>query len=126
MKHCKGTKPSHWPSKLPCDTRLVGMPRTPGGYVSASASEKKALQARLAKAEGQLRAISRMVEQDCPPVDTLVQITAIQGALGKIGELILTDHIESCVSDLMKNSDEGERERSIHNLMGVFSRYGAR
>ena len=92
----------------------------------ASESENEALRTRLRRAERQRRAISRMVEQDSPSVDTLVQITAIQGALGKIGELILTDHIESCVSDLMKNSDEGERERSIHHLMGVFSRYGAR
>ena len=67
-----------------------------------------------------------MIDEDTPCVETLVQITAIQGALGKIGELILTEHIEYCVSNAIHHGDERERQRAIDDLMNVFSRYGAR
>ena len=89
-------------------------------------ADRKKLQTRLRRAEGQLRGIARMIDEGSPCVDTLVQITAIQGALGKIGELILTEHIESCVTDATKNGDENEQQRAIDDLMDVFSRYGAR
>ena len=94
--------------------------------MSLPAIEKKKLQTRLRRAEGQLRAVSRMIDEGSPSTDTLVQITAIQGALGKIGELILSDHIESCVSDAIKNGNEGERQQSIDDLMNVLSRFGVR
>ena len=94
--------------------------------MSLPAIDKKKIQTRLRRAEGQLRAVSRMIDEGSPSTDTLVQITAIQGALGKIGELILTDHIESCVCDAIKNGNEDERQQSIDDLMNVLSRFGGR
>lgn len=87
-------------------------------------SEKKKLLARLRRAEGQIKAIGRMIEDDKACVDTLVQISAIQGALGKIGSLILGDHIESCVAESFVHGDEEQRQAAIDDLMDVFSRYG--
>ena len=94
--------------------------------MSLPAIDKKKIQTRLRRAEGQLRAVSRMIDEGSPSTDTLVQITAIQGALGKIGELILSDHIESYVSDAIKNGNEDERQQSIDDLMNVLSRFGVR
>ena len=94
--------------------------------MSLPETEKKKLQTRIRRAEGQLRAISRMIDEETACVETLVQISAIQGALGKIGEIILNEHIESCVTDAIKNGDETQRQQAIDELMDVFSRYGAR
>ena len=87
-------------------------------------SDKKKLMARLRRAEGQLKAVGRMVEDDKACVDTLVQIVAIQGALSKIGGLVLSEHIESCVSEAFVHGDADQRQTAIDDLMDVFSRYG--
>ena len=89
-------------------------------------TDKKKLLARLRRAEGQLAGIGRMIENDKACVDTLIQISAIQGALGKIGKLILTEHIESCVADALQNGHEEHRQETIDGLMDVFSRFGGR
>ncbi len=94
--------------------------------MSLPEADKKKLLTRLRRAEGQLRAIARMVEEDTACVDTLVQVSAIQGALGKIGELILAQHIESCVTEAFQHGDETQRQQAIDDLLDVFSRYGAR
>ena len=92
--------------------------------MSLPEQDKKKLLARLRRAEGQLTGIGRMISEDKPCVDTLTQISAIQGALGKIGELVLAEHIESCVADAFKHGDEDQRQAAIDDLMDVFSRYG--
>ena len=89
-------------------------------------TDKKKLLARLRRAEGQLAGIGRMIEDDKACVDTLIQISAIQGALGKIGALILTEHIEYCVTDALQNGNEDHRRETIDDLMDVFSRFGGR
>ena len=96
----------------------------PGGMVSLPEHDKKKLLTRLRRAEGQLKAVGRMIEEDKGCVDTLVQISAIQGALSKIGGLVLGEHIESCVSDAFVHGDADQRQAAIDDLMEVFSRYG--
>jgi DNA-binding FrmR family transcriptional regulator len=88
------------------------------------AGTKRALLARLGRVEGQARAISRMLDEDRDCVDVLLQISAAQGALGKIGEVLLASHIEHCVSEAFESGDEEARTRSISELMDIFGRYG--
>ena len=92
--------------------------------MSMEAANKKKLLARMRRAEGQLAAVRRMIDGDSGCVDTLIQIAAIQGALAKIGELVLSDHIESCVADAFQHGDEDHRRQTIDELMDVFARYG--
>jgi len=87
-------------------------------------NDKKKLLARLRRAEGQLKAVGRMIDEDKDCVDILVQISAIQGALSKIGGLVLSEHIESCVSDAFVHGDADTRQAAIDDLLDVFSRYG--
>ena len=86
--------------------------------------KKKKLLARLRRAEGQLKAVGRMIDEDADCVDTLVQISAIQGALGKVGELVFGEHIECCVADAFKHGNEDQRQEAIDDLMDVYGRYG--
>ena len=79
---------------------------------------------RLSRAEGQLAGIRRMVEENEYCVDILVQIAAVRGALGRVGQMLLSSHIEHCVATAFRSGDEEESERQVNELMDVFSKYG--
>ena len=58
---------------------------------------KDELIARLARVEGQVRGIARMVDEDRYCIDVLTQIGAIQAALDKIALGLLDDHARHCL-----------------------------
>ena len=88
-----------------------------------TAPERKKLLARLKRAEGQVAAIRRMVEEDAYCVDVLLQLQAARGALGKAGQVLLRSHVEGCVHDAFTRGDESERAAKVDELMDVFGRY---
>jgi CsoR family transcriptional regulator, copper-sensing transcriptional repressor len=58
---------------------------------------KEQLNKRLARIEGQVRGVSRMVEDDRYCIDVLTQISAIRAALDKVALGLLEDHVHHCV-----------------------------
>ena len=88
-----------------------------------SESEKLKVLSRLRKIEGQVAGIQRMIQDDKYCVDVLLQIAAAQGALGKVGQIVLGSHIETCVSEALKNGSEEDRCCKIEELIEVFTRY---
>ena len=84
---------------------------------------KKKILTRLKRAQGQVGAIHRMLEEDSPCLDLLVQIAAVQGALNKAGQDLLNDHIENCVHEVFENGDTHARAEKMQNLMTIFQRY---
>lgn len=82
------------------------------------------LDRRLKRAEGQLAGIRRMLEDDKHCVDVLLQIAAVRGALGKIGQILLGSHVETCVTDAIRRGDQVEQRRQVEELMDVFGRFG--
>ena len=79
---------------------------------------------RLKRAEGQLSGIRRMVEEDQYCVDVLMQIAAVRGALGKVGQLLLGSHVETCVTEALRSGDEQLKQQQVDDLMEVFGRFG--
>ena len=72
-----------------------------------SPKEQKALLKRLRLAEGQIRGIQAMVENDawCPEI--LVQVSAVTAALNSFSKELLAEHIRTCVKrDLLAGKDE--------------------
>ena len=62
---------------------------------------------RLRRIEGQVRGLSRMVEQDTYCIDVLTQVSAATRALQGVALLLLEDHVRHCVADDVRNgSDE--------------------
>jgi CsoR family transcriptional regulator, copper-sensing transcriptional repressor len=53
---------------------------------------------RLALIEGQVSGLKRMVEDERECVDILTQVAAVRAALDKMGAIVLTSHVEACVS----------------------------
>jgi CsoR family transcriptional regulator, copper-sensing transcriptional repressor len=52
---------------------------------------------RLARLEGQVRGVRRMVQEDGYPVDILTQIAAIRSALDQVGAELAIGHVKSCI-----------------------------
>ena len=86
--------------------------------------DRTTTQHRLKRIGGQVAGVSRMLEEDKDCVDILLQISAIQGALGRVSEILLSSHIEHCVAEAFDHRDTTARAAKIEELMTVFSRYG--
>ena len=74
---------------------------------------------RLSRIEGHIRGIKKMVEEDRDCPDLLHQLAAVKAAINKTGELILEDHIESCLVDAVK---EGSTEVYVKDLREAISK----
>ncbi|MDN6429697.1 MAG: metal-sensitive transcriptional regulator [Propionibacterium sp.] len=66
---------------------------------------------RLRRIEGQVRGVQRMVSEDSYCIDVLTQVSAIQSALDSVALGLLQDHMNHCVVDAAKRSDEEGREK---------------
>lgn len=87
---------------------------------------KMKLGSRLRRVEGQVAAVRRMIDEDAHCTDTLTQIRAAQGALGRVAEIVLSNHIEHCVTEAFDSGDADRRQRHIDELLDLFARYGSR
>ncbi|MBO4926741.1 MAG: metal-sensing transcriptional repressor [Clostridiales bacterium] len=64
-----------------------------------SDEEKKELLKRLRRAEGQIRGIENMIENDAYCPDVLVQVSAVTAALNSFNKELLACHMRSCVTE---------------------------
>ena len=77
---------------------------------------KEAALKRLKRIEGQVRGVSKMVEDDRYCMDVLMQISAIQQALRGVSRELMHQHLEHCVHDAVAKGDQG-RERELYKEM---------
>ena len=75
---------------------------------------------RLKTAEGHIRGVQRMVEDDAYCIDVIRQIQAVQSALNKITSDILDRHLNSCLITAVRGDDPAERERVLKEISDVF------
>lgn len=78
---------------------------------------------RLARAEGQVRGIRRMVQEGAYCVDIITQIQAAQSALAAVGRQILRKHVDHCVAEALRSGSKAEADEKTDELMTVFERY---
>ena len=71
-------------------------------------------------AEGHLRGIQRMLEEDAYCVDIIHQINAVKASLNKISVSILDQHLKSCLTTAVRGDDPDERERVLHEITNLF------
>jgi DNA-binding FrmR family transcriptional regulator len=83
------------------------------------ATEAEAM-ARLRRIQGQLGGIEKMIASRRYCVDVVTQISAAEAALHKLAEVILRNHIETCVIDAFRTSDSREIESKVNELMRVY------
>ena len=69
---------------------------------------------------GHLKANLKMVEEGRYCIDIIQQNQAVIAALKKVNEMILRNHLDSCVTTAIKGKDEAERKRVLKELEEVF------
>ena len=72
-----------------------------------SESEKKLLDNRLSRIEGQIRGLRKMIENDAYCTDVLMQVSAATSALSSFNKSLLKMHITTCVVQDIKNGKDG-------------------
>jgi CsoR family transcriptional regulator, copper-sensing transcriptional repressor len=80
--------------------------------------DKEKLVKRLARVEGQVRGVSKMVDEERYCIDVLTQIGAIQAALDKVALGLLDEHTRHCVV----SAEGAERVEKVDELMAAVGR----
>ena len=81
---------------------------------------KSDLLARLGRAEGQIRGITKMIDDDAYCIDVLQQVSAVRRALDRLALGLVRDHLQTCVSDAMVAKNPGDK---IRELVGTLDRF---
>ena len=83
---------------------------------------KDALLKRLKRIEGQVRGISKMVDENRYCIDVITQISAAQAALRRVEEVVFKDHVGHCVEHAIASGNKAEQRKKIAELMEVLGR----
>ncbi len=79
---------------------------------------KDELQRRLARIEGQVRGVAKMVDDERYCIDVLTQIAAIEAALDKVALGLLDDHARVC----MLGGEEAQRDERTEEMVAAVAR----
>lgn len=82
-------------------------------------ADRAKIMARLKRIEGQVRGISRMIEDDKYCIDILTQVSAVMASTRSVGMLVLEDHIRGCVM----NADPDQQEATLDELNLAIERF---
>ncbi len=80
------------------------------------------LHRRLKKIIGQLNAIDRMIDEDIPCENILMQINATKSALHKVGHIIVEGHVDNCIKEAIEKGDTDEALNDISTILEYYSR----
>ncbi len=81
---------------------------------------RSAVLKRLRSIAGHVNGIERMVTEDAYCIDVIKQVQAVQAALNKVNDLILEQHLNTCVIEAVRGDNQKERERVLDEIVGVF------
>jgi DNA-binding FrmR family transcriptional regulator len=87
--------------------------------MGSSHKHRKQVLDRLSRIEGHIRGVKKMVEEDrgCPEI--LHQLSATKAAINKVGEIVLEDHIESCLIDAVEQGSVAEYLEELKQAIGT-------
>ena len=83
---------------------------------------KASCQKRLSRIEGQVRGLSKMVDEDRYCIDIVTQISAVRAALRRVEREVLQEHIGHCVEHAIVSGDATEQRQKIAELMELLGR----
>ena len=84
---------------------------------------KADLRQRLARIEGQVRGVARMVDDERYCIDILTQLAAVQTALEAVGLKVLDEHVRHCVTRALTSGDAAEAETKTDELLAAVRRF---
>jgi DNA-binding FrmR family transcriptional regulator len=83
--------------------------------------DKLAVLARLRRIEGQVRGLSRMVEDDTYCIDVLTQVSATTRALESVALKLLDEHLAHCVIDAAR-TDGADADLKVREATEAIAR----
>jgi CsoR family transcriptional regulator, copper-sensing transcriptional repressor len=83
---------------------------------------KAALLNRLSRIEGQVRGISKMVDEGRYCVDVLTQVQAVRAALAKVETTMLRDHLGQCIESAISGGDIDDQRAKAAELIQLLER----
>jgi len=86
-------------------------------------ANKDQLLKRLARIEGQVRGISKMVEDDRYCIDILTQLGAVDTALEAVAIKVLEEHVEHCVAGALASGDRAQADEKSRELLAAVQRF---
>ena len=72
---------------------------------------------RLKLLEGQARGLQKMVEGDTYCIDVITQTSAVKQGLSNVEDLLLKNHLSSCILDQMKT---GQTKKAKEEILKVY------
>ena len=81
---------------------------------------KKKVVNRLARIEGHVRSIKKMVDADRDCSEVLIQIAAVRKALDNTAKVILKDHLEHCILHAI---EKGDGSKSLADFEAAIDQY---
>lgn len=84
-----------------------------------SEDEKKNLNNRLNRIEGQIKGIKKMVLEDVYCNDLLIQLSAVENSIKSVSNYVLEKHLYTCVA---KDFENGKLEK-IDEVISLFKKF---
>ena len=83
---------------------------------------KTSCQKRLSRIEGQVRGLSKMVEDNRYCMDIMMQLQAVESLVHKAQREVLRGHLSGCVQDAFETGDQNEREQKIAEIIKLLDK----
>jgi DNA-binding FrmR family transcriptional regulator len=83
---------------------------------------QKTLITRLNRIEGQVRGITRMIEEERYCIDVLTQLRAARAALARVETEMLKSHLHHCIEGAIVSGNAGEQRKKASELIALLGR----
>lgn len=74
---------------------------------------------RLARIEGQVRGVKKMIDEDRYCIDIVRQLHAVRAAITSLEHVILTDHLDTCVEHALQSDSVEQRREKVEELVAI-------
>jgi len=81
---------------------------------------KKQILNRMSYLTGHLQGVRKMIEKDKYCIEIIRQNQAVIEALKKVNQMVLENHLNTCVTEAIKEKDKKERKKKIKEILDVF------
>jgi len=83
-------------------------------------SAKKQIINRMSYISGHLEGIKKMIKSDKYCIDIIKQNEAVIAAIKKANQIILENHLNTCVAEAIKSKNKKEQKKKIKELLELF------
>ena len=82
-------------------------------------TDKSATIRRLNRIEGQVRGVTKMIDEERYCIDVLQQIQAVKSAIAKVEDAVLKDHAATCVESAIASGNSEDQRKKFSELIDL-------